>query len=553
MNTPRLLFGIATMCCVLPFDYRACGSTNVVGQFDRTIIKQPTYQSTPKYSLMALGNSGDVKVWMVEDGKRLFVDKNANGDLTDDGPPIEPSKVRDLGGNRWDFEYVLDAITPTNGSRHTSFVLRRWNYNDPEDSYGLSLSVGGQMPMYAGWFGTFWSTNRDTAPVIHFGGPFTPMLLRRKESTLGETQQRLSLCFVNPGSGSGAVSRLSIDALPRLVTPELDIEWRTAGGGAPLRTSHELKERCCYWEFYTTEFEPPRGIVPGNAKVSIRFAAGAMPVELTTTEIEEPVVAQPQGAEVSGAELGGIGVVLRVEGTNIVVNSIIPDSPAAAQKNIHAGDQILGVAQDKEPAVQVQSGKLAQAVALIRGPNGTTVRLTIVPAGAGVSRAQVVSFVRGELKQLWGDGVALPNGSKAPDIEMVALAGGAPERLSDYAGKIVILEFWATWCGPCQIKMAELQGYAGKHPDWKDKVILIAASVDDNQEAAIKHLKAKGWDQTHNVWVGAGALKAYHLEGIPAAYVINRQGRIVAANPEDLPGFVNLEVRTKQGSEDKRQ
>ena len=297
---PRLLFAIATtLCCALLFVDQAPASTNVVSHFDRTIIKEPTYQFTPKYSLITLGNSGEMKVWMVEDGKRLFVDKNANGDLTDDGPPIEPSNVRDIGGNRWDFEYLLDAIAPTNGSRHTSFVLRRWNYNDKEDSYGLSLSVDGQMPMYAGWFGTFWSTNREQAPVIHFGGPFTPKVLRRKEFTLGERQQRLSLCFVNPGSGEGAVSRLSIDALPRFVVPELTIEWPTDGGGAPLRTSYELTQRCCYWEFYTTDFDLPKGVVAGKAKVTVSFPAATTLIELTTTEIVVPVV--PPASEPNSA------------------------------------------------------------------------------------------------------------------------------------------------------------------------------------------------------------------------------------------------------------
>src|SRR5581483_6053202 len=269
---PRLLLTITTtFCCAILFADQAHAATNVVSHLDRAIIKEPTYQSTPKYSLITLGNSGDVKVWMVEDGRRLFVDKNANGDLTDDGPPIEPGNIRHLDANQWDFKYKLDAITPTNGSRHTGFVLTRWNYNDKEDSYGLLLTVDGQMPMYAGWFGTFWSTNRETAPVIHFSGPFTPRLLRRKEFTIGETHQRLSLCFLNPGSGPGAESRLSIDALPRFVVPELDIEWPTAAGGAPLRTSHLLTQRCCYWEFYTTEFELPAGVVPGKAKISVNL------------------------------------------------------------------------------------------------------------------------------------------------------------------------------------------------------------------------------------------------------------------------------------------
>src|SRR5712691_5351310 len=129
-------------------------------------------------------------------------------------------------------------------------------------------------------------------------------------------------------------------------------------------------------------------------------------------------------AEVAGNRTAGVGLVLGVEGQNIVVKGILPDSPAAAQKDIHVGDRILAVAQDKEPAVQVQGGNLAQALALFRGPKGTTVRLTVAPFGEDDSRVRVVSFVRGELKALsgWGDGVLLPNGMKAPDIEMIGLA-----------------------------------------------------------------------------------------------------------------------------------
>jgi len=295
----RLLFAVATFCFVIQFGHEAHASTNAANHFDRTIIKEPTYQAAPKYNLMILGDRGDVKVWMVEDGRRLFVDKNANGDLTDDGPPIEPGKARDARN----IEYSLDAITPANGSRHTSFVLRRWNDNQKEDTYGLSLCVGGQLPMYAGWFGTFWSTNREEAPVIHFGGPFTPKLLRRKEFTIGETQQRLSLCFVNPGSGPGAQSRLSIDALPRFLVPELNIEWPTAAGSAPLRTNYALIKRCCDWEFYTTEFDVPKSVVPGEAKIFVELPYGTAStwlwtsyktntsIELTTKEMIVPVVA----------------------------------------------------------------------------------------------------------------------------------------------------------------------------------------------------------------------------------------------------------------------
>jgi len=105
-------------------------------------------------------------------------------------------------------------------------------------------------------------------------------------------------------------------------------------------------------------------------------------------------------AEAPSTPIAGIGVALRVDGENIIVGDIVPDSPAATQKDIHVGDRILAVAQGTGPAVQVQSGKLAQAVALIRGTAGTTVRLTIVSSGEDDSRARIVSFMRAELKAL---------------------------------------------------------------------------------------------------------------------------------------------------------
>jgi len=128
---------------------------------------------------------------------------------------------------------------------------------------------------------------------------------------------------------------------------------------------------------------------------------------------------------------------------------------------------------------------------------------------------------------------------------MVGLANGKLERLSDFADRIVVLEFWAAWCGPCQPKVADLQTYSEKYSDWKGKVVLIIASVDDDQAAPTKHLKAKGWVQTHNVWLDTEAKRAFHINAIPTAYVIDRQGKIVAANPEDLPKVVNHYLEAK--------
>jgi peroxiredoxin len=168
---------------------------------------------------------------------------------------------------------------------------------------------------------------------------------------------------------------------------------------------------------------------------------------------------------------------------------------------------------------------------MLRGKRGTTVRLTIVPAGKAAADARVVSIVRGELKGLWGDGKLLPPGDPAPDLSFTRLPSDEPDRIADHRGKVIVLTFWASWCRPCQTEMADLHELIGKHPEWKDKVVVIAASIDEDKQAAIKRLKEKGWDRTRNVWTDTKAMRAYHAAALPTVYLIAPDGKIAAANP----------------------
>ena len=58
-------------------------------EIDRTIAKEPKYQSKPKYCLLVFGPEARTKVWLVMEGLSLYVDRNANGDLTEPGERLQ--------------------------------------------------------------------------------------------------------------------------------------------------------------------------------------------------------------------------------------------------------------------------------------------------------------------------------------------------------------------------------------------------------------------------------------------------------------------------------
>jgi thiol-disulfide isomerase/thioredoxin len=248
----------------------------------------------------------------------------------------------------------------------------------------------------------------------------------------------------------------------------------------------------------------------------------------------------------STQETSGVGIALGKKGDNLVVNFLTPDAPAALSHAIQVGDRIIAVAQENGPDVRVKGLQINEVVRLVRGPTGTSVRLTIVPAKKDDSQAYVVSLVRGELKELaqWGDGALLKSGTKAPNISMLPLEKKTSEHLGDYVGKIIVLEFWSISCGPCQGRMADLQSYPDRYPEWKDKVVLIGASnldvFGDTEDAVIKHVKAKGWNRIRNIRVGAEAMKLYHVNALPTVYVIDQQGKVVdSSHVLDIPKIVN--------------
>jgi peroxiredoxin len=125
---------------------------------------------------------------------------------------------------------------------------------------------------------------------------------------------------------------------------------------------------------------------------------------------------------------------------------------------------------------------------------------------------------------------ALKIGATFPDFEVKDLTG-APLSVARFKGKAVLIDFWATWCGPC---ITELPAVLAAYSRYKDKGFEIIGISLDRDEATLKRFIADRkmtWPNYFDgqEWKSPLAAK-YGVNAIPATYLLDGEGRIVAKN-----------------------
>lgn len=243
-----------------------------LASLDRTLLKEPKYQSTPRYGLLVFGPEAKTRVWLVQDGSTVYVDKNGNGDLTDPGEEFatEPREGADDG------TYVFKIGDIRDGDRlHKDLILvvakidhladldegvKRFLAKHPQGrGYGLrcevdmpgwkGAGVGGrvqQTAIYRDAHGVLQFGERPReAPIVHFGGPWQVSLFSAHRLTAGRSSD-VVLGVGTPGVGAGTTTYIAYaGVIPEKVFPTVEITYPPKETGAPpLVERYELKRRC---------------------------------------------------------------------------------------------------------------------------------------------------------------------------------------------------------------------------------------------------------------------------------------------------------------------
>ena len=200
-------------------------------EIERTIAKEPAYKSKPKYCLLVCGPEAKTRIWLVLDGKTLYVDKNGNGDLTEAGKALV-SKDSSLS---FDMNAIIDRRPSI---KHTSLYIAV----TPEHWF-VQINVEDRYQQYA-YVEKLGRTPQD-APVVHFGGPLK-MYLWPKARTLvrGDKPSELEVAVVTDYPGVVWAAVRDGKGVPKDIHPIAEVVFAAKGSSekkitvkVPLKTS----------------------------------------------------------------------------------------------------------------------------------------------------------------------------------------------------------------------------------------------------------------------------------------------------------------------------
>jgi len=121
--------------------------------------------------------------------------------------------------------------------------------------------------------------------------------------------------------------------------------------------------------------------------------------------------------------------------------------------------------------------------------------------------------------------LALDIGDPAPPLSVKKWVNGAPVSLESAKGKVLVVEFWATWCQPCRQTIPHMNRL---HKKYGDKDVIFAGITEEDEATAKKYMETMAMDYHVGLDDGSKTNAAYmkQVPGIPHAFVVDKEGRV---------------------------
>jgi thiol-disulfide isomerase/thioredoxin len=155
------------------------------------------------------------------------------------------------------------------------------------------------------------------------------------------------------------------------------------------------------------------------------------------------------------------------------------------------------------------------------GRTAAVLLLLVLPGAGAAVEDGAVSVERPRLGEFIPNSPPIP----APTISLVDLAGNAV-RLSDFAGKFVLINLWATWCEPCLREMPSLERMQSR---LGDNITILAISEDRGGSKTVEPFITKLGLKSFKTYLDpkSDAGRAFKVAGLPTSFLIDREGRVL--------------------------